>query len=221
MRTLEDVLRENEAQAKALRDCQRENELVRQNQNTLFTQNSLLKQKIRRLSEGWEAARIEGQALREKVEAQAESLRNCQSAKGGWTPLPPATGGLYWHWNGDEGCTPNPVFVSWSGTTGNCFVQGGQLGMERAMDCDKFGGWWIRLKAPALPPIPSAGTMPCPACLGSGTQNKSTFPHELSDQYQEPCEACEGTGRHENRPPFYGPPWSENSPYGPGFKGGP
>ena len=69
----------------------------------------------------------------------------------GWTKTPPTIQGEYWHWNGDEDSAPLPMFVLWSGTSGKCFVSRGQLGIENAVDCDEYGGWWMPLYAPPLP----------------------------------------------------------------------
>ena len=68
-----------------------------------------------------------------------------------WTQNPPTEQGEYWHWNGDEDCAPLPMFVLWSGHSGKCFVSRGQLGIEHAIDCDQYGGWWMPLYAPPLP----------------------------------------------------------------------
>lgn len=68
-----------------------------------------------------------------------------------WTQNPPTEQGRYWHWNGDEDCAPLPMFILWSGHTGKCFVSRGQLGIEHAIDCDQYGGWWMPLYAPPLP----------------------------------------------------------------------
>ena len=73
--------------------------------------------------------------------------------RGLWTQTPPAEQGTYWHWNGDEDCAPLPIFVLWSGFSGKCFVSCGQLGFKDAIDCDKYGGWWLPLYAPPLPNI--------------------------------------------------------------------
>lgn len=70
-----------------------------------------------------------------------------------WTQTPPTHQGQYWHWNGDDTCSPLPMFILWSGTSGKCFVSAGQLGITEAIDCDKYGGWWMRLLAPPLPNI--------------------------------------------------------------------
>jgi hypothetical protein len=68
-----------------------------------------------------------------------------------WSKEPPTEQGEYWHWNGDEDCAPFPMFVLFSGFSGKCFVSRGQLGIERAIDCDQYGGWWMRVIAPAVP----------------------------------------------------------------------
>lgn len=68
-----------------------------------------------------------------------------------WTKEPPNESGEYWHWNGDIDCAPVPMFVGWSGSTGKCFVSMGQLGLTHAIDCEEYGGWWKRMKAPVVP----------------------------------------------------------------------
>lgn len=68
-----------------------------------------------------------------------------------WTQVPPVKSGTYWHWNGDDDCAPVPMFVGWSGPSGPCFVQCGQLGIREAIDCDEYGGWWMPLPNPLTP----------------------------------------------------------------------
>lgn len=68
-----------------------------------------------------------------------------------WTQQPPTEGGDYWHWCGDYDYAPNVMHISLSGTTGKCFIQMGQLGFTRAVDCDEYGGWWMKLEQPELP----------------------------------------------------------------------
>lgn len=70
-----------------------------------------------------------------------------------WTQSPPTEQGTYWHWNGDTDCAPYPTFVLFSGFSGTCFVCKGQLGLERAIDCDKYGGWWMKLDDPKVPKL--------------------------------------------------------------------
>lgn len=88
-----------------------------------------------------------------------------------WTQTPPAEQGTYWHWNGDEDCAPLPIFVLWSGFSRKCFVSRGQLGIEHAIDCDQYGGWWMPLKAP---PLPNAGDVPR-AGNGAAPKEKNTL----------------------------------------------
>lgn len=68
-----------------------------------------------------------------------------------WTQQPPTEQDWYWHWNGDPDCSPLPTSVLFSGADGKCFVSRGQLGLPRAIDCDKYGGWWQRIRTPDLP----------------------------------------------------------------------
>lgn len=69
----------------------------------------------------------------------------------GWTIEPPKDGGWYWHWNGDNESGPLPFSIGYSGTTGKCFVMMGQLGIERAVNCDEYGGWWMPIYDPKPP----------------------------------------------------------------------
>jgi len=70
-----------------------------------------------------------------------------------WTKTPPTEQGEYWHWNGDNDCSPLPMFVLFSGSTGKCFVSSGQLGLTQAIDCEEYGGWWLRMIPPSVPQI--------------------------------------------------------------------
>lgn len=65
-----------------------------------------------------------------------------------WTQEVPTEPGIYWHWNGDSDCAPVPLFVTFSGSTGKHFVMAGQVGLAHAIDCDEYGGWWMRLHEP-------------------------------------------------------------------------
>lgn len=80
-----------------------------------------------------------------------EAWEKYKAWKPEWTQTPPTHQGEYWHWNGDEDAAPMPMFVMWSGTSGKCFVSAGQLGITEAIDCDKYGGWWMMLITPQLP----------------------------------------------------------------------
>lgn len=81
-----------------------------------------------------------------RVMQRASDARN-----GRWRQEPPTIEGWYWHWNGDEDSSPIPTNVQWSGTTNACFVSMGQLGLPHAIDCDKYGGWWLPMVEPATP----------------------------------------------------------------------
>lgn len=67
-----------------------------------------------------------------------------------WSKTPPTAQGWYWHWNGDPGHQPIPTSVIYSGTTGTCFVSIGQLGITEAIFCDKYGGYWMRMREPSV-----------------------------------------------------------------------
>lgn len=83
-----------------------------------------------------------------------DRIRSAQPEQAGagdevrFTKNVPVEQGWYWHWNGDEDCRPLPTSVLWSGTTQSCFVSTGQLGLSRAIDCDKYGGYWLKLTEP-------------------------------------------------------------------------
>ena len=68
-----------------------------------------------------------------------------------WTQEPPTEIGLYWHWHGDPDASPVPLNIGFSGTSGKHFVMMGQYGLTRAIDCDEYGGWWLRLHEPPVP----------------------------------------------------------------------
>ena len=68
-----------------------------------------------------------------------------------WTDEPPRLQGWYFHWNGDRDCSPLPISVLYSGASCKCFVSMGQLGIERPIDCDEYGGWWTPLVIPESP----------------------------------------------------------------------
>lgn len=70
-----------------------------------------------------------------------------------WTQEPPVDQGEYWHWNGDVDYAPLPVSVLKSGSDNKCFVARGQWGIEQAVDCEEFGGWWKRITTPVIPKI--------------------------------------------------------------------
>lgn len=70
------------------------------------------------------------------------------SSKDRWTTTPPTEQAWYWHWNGDHDCAPLPISVLYSGTSGKCFVSMGQLGIKHAIDCDQYGGFWMKLERP-------------------------------------------------------------------------
>lgn len=70
-----------------------------------------------------------------------------------WSKEPPKEQGWYWHWNGDSDCRPLPTSVLRSGASNNCFVSCGQLGIDHAIDCDVYGGWWMKMIAPKPPTL--------------------------------------------------------------------
>lgn len=67
-----------------------------------------------------------------------------------WTEIPPTEQGWYWHTWGDEDANVYPVSVIYSGTSGKCFVSQGQLGILRAVDCDQYGGYWMKIDFPVF-----------------------------------------------------------------------
>lgn len=72
-----------------------------------------------------------------------------------WSKQPPTEQGEYWHWSGHPDCAALPTFVMWSGFNKKCFVSSGQLGIQTAIDCDEYGGWWKKISAPRLPDVRS------------------------------------------------------------------
>lgn len=65
-----------------------------------------------------------------------------------WSSEPPTEQGLYWHWSGDKGDSPYPLNVLWSDTVNRCFVSRGQYGIESAVFCEKYGGFWRKVILP-------------------------------------------------------------------------
>lgn len=76
-----------------------------------------------------------------------------RAARHSWTKSPPTEQDWYWHWNGDADCSPLPTSVLYSGSSGKCFVSQGQLGLSHAIDCDEYGGWWLRITTPPIPDV--------------------------------------------------------------------
>lgn len=68
-----------------------------------------------------------------------------------WTKEPPTEQGWYWHWNGCLCCAPFPLSIIWSGFSQKCFVSIGNAGISRAIDCDEYGGWWMKVDEPPIP----------------------------------------------------------------------
>jgi hypothetical protein len=68
-----------------------------------------------------------------------------------WTKTPPTEQADYWNWDGDPDHAPMVYHVLWSGTAKKCFVSIGQYGIENAIWCDEFGGWWLKIEQPTTP----------------------------------------------------------------------
>ena len=68
-----------------------------------------------------------------------------------WSQQAPITQGWYWHWSGHPDDAPVPTCVLFSGSTSQCFVSIGQLGITQAVWCADYGGWWLPINPPALP----------------------------------------------------------------------
>jgi hypothetical protein len=68
-----------------------------------------------------------------------------------WTKTPPTEQADYWNWDGDPDHAPMIYHVLWSGTAKKCFVSLGQYGIENAIWCDMFGGWWLKIEQPSVP----------------------------------------------------------------------
>jgi hypothetical protein len=86
--------------------------------------------------------------------ATAESKTTLADRLMGWSAEPPTEQDWYWHWNGDPECAPLPTSVLYSGSTGTCFVSRGQLGLQEAIYCSEYGGYWQRMTAPDVPEDP-------------------------------------------------------------------
>jgi hypothetical protein len=66
-----------------------------------------------------------------------------------WAKEPPTEQADYWHWDGDEDHAPMIYHVLWSGTAKKCFVSIGQYGIDEAIWCDNFGGYWMKIEQPS------------------------------------------------------------------------
>jgi len=67
-----------------------------------------------------------------------------------WSKEPPTEQADYWHWDGDEDHAPMIYHVLWSGTAKKCFVSIGQYGIDEAIWCDNFGGYWMKIEQPSV-----------------------------------------------------------------------
>lgn len=70
-----------------------------------------------------------------------------------WNKEPPSAQGLYWHWSGDVDDSPIVLSILYSGTKKECFVSVGQYGINNAVFCGKYGGYWSACVEPALPEL--------------------------------------------------------------------
>jgi hypothetical protein len=68
-----------------------------------------------------------------------------------WTKTPPTEQADYWNWDGDPDHAPMIYHVLWSGTAKKCFVSIGQYGIDEAIWCDNFDGWWLKIEQPSIP----------------------------------------------------------------------
>ena len=68
-----------------------------------------------------------------------------------WTKTPPCEQADYWNWDGDPDHAPMIYHVLWSGTAKKCFVSAGQYGIDEAIWCDNFSGWWLKIEQPSIP----------------------------------------------------------------------
>lgn len=71
--------------------------------------------------------------------------------KPNWSTEAPGKQGDYWHWSGDPDDAPFILSVLFSGSNGKCFVSSGNSGIEQAIYCDEFGGYWTPAYEPAPP----------------------------------------------------------------------
>ncbi|MFZ3286589.1 MAG: hypothetical protein WA191_07035 [Telluria sp.] len=73
-----------------------------------------------------------------------------QDVRGAWSDKSPTEQAWYWHWNGDADSRPIPTSVMYSGTGKWCFVSSGQIGLNAAVWCHEYGGYWMRMHEPAI-----------------------------------------------------------------------
>lgn len=77
----------------------------------------------------------------------------------------PTCQGLWWHWNGDDDDAPIPLEILRDETKGCFFVSAMQYGLGHAMDCEDYGGWWLRAEVPQIPRRCEKCGCPASGCL--------------------------------------------------------
>ena len=82
------------------------------------------------------------------LEQISENILIAGIFSGRWTDRPPTEQGWYWHWNGDMEDSPFPLSIMYSGTDEKCFVSIGNNGIDTAINCDEYGGYWQPLVEP-------------------------------------------------------------------------
>ena len=85
--------------------------------------------------------------MSERAEVDQRTKRNR------WTQESPIKQGLYWHWSGNKGDTPIVLSVLYSDTKKECFVHKGQYGIEQAVYCSEYGGYWASCPEPETPEL--------------------------------------------------------------------
>jgi|GEM_PF-7067423 len=70
-----------------------------------------------------------------------------------WTTEPPNKPDMYWNWNGDPECAPHifSVLMSGHGPGERCFIDTGNSGIDTAIWCDEYGGYWLPVATPVRP----------------------------------------------------------------------
>jgi len=95
--------------------------------------------------------------IRGALTALKDILAEADRQSGYWSRDLPNEQGVWWWWNDDEDSAPLHVSIMYSGSDGSYFAPAGQYGWNRYQPVKEMGGWWMRLREPALPNTEVAG----------------------------------------------------------------
>lgn len=100
-------------------------------------------------------ATVHADMLKMILDVQAGNFTPCVEISKDWSDKVPAVAGWHWHWSGAPDSPAVLTSVQYNSTSDTFLVSMAHLGIYEAIDCDKYGGFWIALKAPAVPATPA------------------------------------------------------------------